>query len=108
MTMTSVTFSEFCGDPGAMLDRAERGERIEVSRDGKVIAVVAASPYTSRYDELVAQGLIKPAQGGLKAGDWDKYTHVVIPDDVDPLAILEEMREERDFGAMLGWDEDQA
>jgi len=105
--MTSVTFSEFCDGPDAMLDRAERGERIEVTRDGKVIAVVTAPPHRTRYDELVAQGLIKPAQGGLKAGDWDKYTHIAIPNDVDPLAILEQMREERDFGAMLGWNENQ-
>lgn len=48
----------------------------------------------SRYDELVADGTIKPASGGLTTADLDKYTRIEIPDDVDPLQILLDMRED--------------
>ena len=36
---------------------------------------------------------IEPAARDLTAGDWDKFTHVDIPDDVDPVAVLLELRE---------------
>lgn len=48
-----------------------------------------------RYDELVARGTIQPAAGNLTAGDWDKFTHFEVPDDVDPVAMLLKMREDR-------------
>ncbi|HEV3361325.1 MAG TPA: hypothetical protein VG247_31285 [Pseudonocardiaceae bacterium] len=47
-----------------------------------------------RYDELVASGQIQPATSNLTAGDWRKFTHFEVPEDVDPLAVLLEMRED--------------
>jgi prevent-host-death family protein len=90
--MTTVSVREFSYNPSAMFARVEKGETIEVTRHGKVIAVLSPPrQYQSRYDELVARGLIIPAE--RKAGDWDSFTHIEVPDDVDPLAILLEMRE---------------
>lgn|SRR5262249_50395099 len=109
--MTSVTLSEFCGDPAAILERVEHGERIEVTHHGDVIAVVVAPDaprHRSRFDELVAQGVIRPAERGLRACDWDQYTHLEIPDDVDPLAILEEDREDPDWLRLLGTEESES
>ncbi|WP_236788372.1 type II toxin-antitoxin system Phd/YefM family antitoxin [Amycolatopsis sp. GM8] len=92
--MTSVSVRELAYNPSAILTRAEKGETIEVTRHGHVVAVVSPPPRAqSRHDELVAQGAIRPAERGLTAGDWDKFTHIEVPDDVDPLAILFEMRE---------------
>ena len=95
--MTEVTVREFSYNPSAMFSRVENGETLEVTRHGKIIAVL--TPPTrrmSRYDELVANGTINPASGsaGLRAGDWDKFTHIKVPDDVDPLQILLDMRED--------------
>jgi hypothetical protein len=66
-----------------------------VTRHGKVIAVLVPPPHTqSRYDDLVARGVIRPAERGLTAGDWDQFTHIDVPDDVDPLDVLLEWREQ--------------
>ncbi len=96
--MTSVSVREFSYNPSAMFSRVENGETIEVTRHGKVIAeLIPPRQHKSRYDELVAEGSIIPASGGLRAGDWDKRTHITVPDDVDPLQVLLDMREaERD------------
>lgn len=92
--MTAVSVREFAHNPSAMFARVENGETIEVTKHGKVIAVMSPPvKYASRYDELVANGTIVPATGGLTAGDWDKFTHIEVPDDVDPLAVLMELRE---------------
>jgi len=91
--MTAVTVHEFSQDPGAVLARAERGEVVEVTRDGEVIAILTPRP-RSHYETLVAEGLIIPAKRGLTTSDLDKYTHIEVPDDADPLAILLEMRAE--------------
>ncbi len=107
--MTAVTVREFSYNPSAIFARVEHGERIEVTRHGKVIAVVTMPEHPrSRYDELVAQGVIKPpAGGGVRAGEWDDFVHIDVPDDVDPLAILEGIREERDIIGMLDALEDE-
>ncbi|MGH3940947.1 MAG: hypothetical protein ACRDTG_20375 [Pseudonocardiaceae bacterium] len=47
----------------------------------------------SRYDELVAQGVIRTATRGLTTDDLDEFARIRVPDDVDPLAILLQMRE---------------
>ena len=94
--MSTVTVREFAYNPSAMFARVEKGETIEVTRHGKVIAklIPAQRQPKSRHDELVERGLIRPARDGPKAGEWDKFTHIVLPDDVDPLAVLLEMRED--------------
>jgi prevent-host-death family protein len=91
--VVAVSVREFSYNPSAMFARVERGERVEVTRHGKVIAVLIPPPRThSRYDELVARGVIRPATRGLAAGDWDKFTHIEVPQDVDPLALLLDLR----------------
>ena len=93
--MTSVSVREFSYNPSAMFSRVENGETIEVTRHGKVIAELRPpTQHLSKYDELVALGHIVPGSAGLTAGDWDKFTHIEVPDDVDPLALLLEMRED--------------
>jgi prevent-host-death family protein len=100
--MTVVTVREFSYNPSAMFARVEHGERIEVSRHGKVIAVVLPEHPHSQYDELVAQGVIKPPPGGgVRAGEWDEFVHIDVPNNLDPLAVLEEGREDRDIIGML-------
>lgn len=90
--MTAVTVREFSYNPSAMFARVEHGETIEVTRHGKVIAVLSPPRRgQSRYDELVARGLLIPA--ARRAGDWEDFTHIEAPDGVDPLAMLRELRE---------------
>lgn len=101
--MTEVTVREFSYNPSAIFARVEHGERIEVTRHGKVIAVVSTPEWhRSRYDELVAQGLIRPAPG-----NWRNLPHIEVPDNVDPLTILAETREEPDLVEMLGPKEEE-
>ncbi|TNC27636.1 type II toxin-antitoxin system Phd/YefM family antitoxin [Amycolatopsis alkalitolerans] len=92
--MTSVSVRELSYNPSAILARVEKGERIDVTRHGHVIAVFIPPPRgQSRHDELVAQGVIRPAERGLTTKDLDKYTRIEVPEDVDPLAVLLDMRE---------------
>lgn len=92
--MTSVSVRELSYNPSAVLARVEKGERIDVTRHGHVIAVFIPPPgEQSRHDELVAQGVVRPAERGLTTKDVAEYTRIEVPEDVDPLAILFEMRE---------------
>lgn len=90
--MSTVTVREFAYNPSAMFARVEKGETIEVTRHGKVIAklIPAQRQPKSRHDELVERGLIRP----VPRKSWDEMTHIEVPDDVDPLAVLLEMRED--------------
>jgi prevent-host-death family protein len=91
--MTMVSVREFSYNPSAVFARVESGETIEVTRHGKVIAVLSPPrQYQSRYDELVARGLLIPAE--RTTDELDQYTRIEVPDDVDPLALLLEMREQ--------------
>ncbi|MGH3434172.1 MAG: type II toxin-antitoxin system Phd/YefM family antitoxin [Thermocrispum sp.] len=94
--MDKVTVREFSYNPSAMFARVEKGETIEVTRHGEVVAVLVPPQRKpkSRYEELVERGEIIPASRGLTAGDWDKFTHIEVSDDVDPLAVLLELRED--------------
>jgi prevent-host-death family protein len=92
--MTTVNVREFSHNPSGIFARVEAGETIEVTKHGRVVAVLIPPPRgQSRYDELVAQGVIRPAARGLTTDDLDKFARIRVPDDVDPLAILLEMRE---------------
>ena len=91
----SVSVRELAYNPSAVLKRVAEGETVEVTKHGRVVAMLIPPPRTqSRFDELVAKGEIRPAERNLTAGDWDKFTHIDVPDDVDPLAILLKMRED--------------
>lgn len=93
--MTAITVREFSYNPSAIFSRVESGEIIEVTRHGKVIAVLTPPSHKqSRYDKLAARGLIKPAPSGLTAGDSDKFTRIDVPDHVDPLALLLDGRDD--------------
>jgi antitoxin (DNA-binding transcriptional repressor) of toxin-antitoxin stability system len=89
--MSSVTMQEFSSAPDAILARARNGETITVTLDDEVIAVISPSRL-SHYEMLVARGDIIPGKRGLTTSDLDKYTRIEVPEDVDPLAILLEMR----------------
>jgi prevent-host-death family protein len=93
--MSTVSVREFSYNPSAMFARVERGETIEVTRHGTVIAVLMPGSGTlGRYSALVARGLIK-----LKAtttSDLDRLPHYDVPDDVSPLDILLAARDEDD------------
>lgn len=90
-----VSIREFSYNPSAMFARVEQGEQLEVTRHGEVIAVLIPPPRTyDRYEELVALGEIRPAGGNLTAGDWRQFARFDVPEDVDPVAVLLEMRED--------------
>ncbi|HEY4454256.1 MAG TPA: hypothetical protein VGN81_08090 [Pseudonocardiaceae bacterium] len=92
--MPRVSIREFSYNPSAMFARVEQGERLEVTRHGEVIAILIPPPRTrSRHDELVARGTVRPATKNLTADKWDEFTHIEVPEDVSPLAMLLEMRE---------------
>lgn len=93
--MTEVTVREFSYNPSAMFARVEKGETIEVTRHGTVIAeLIPPRKFASRYDELVAKGLIIPPRTGRTTAEIDKYPRIELPEDADPLALLLEMRED--------------
>ena len=81
------------------LREAERGEAIEVTDRGRVIAVIrspedlsALSPRERRYRELVAQGAITPAKEQFSWGSLHEGPPLLGPG--ESLAILDELRDE--------------
>ena len=89
--MTTVSVREFAFNPSAMFARVERGETIEVTKHGKVIAVLSppARP-ENRYRDLVARGLLRPAA----RAPGEDFAHIEVPDDADALQILLDVRED--------------
>lgn len=90
--MNKVTVREFSYNPSAMFARVEKGETIEVTRHGEVVAVLVPPQRgtKSRYDELVERGTLRP----VKRKSWEEMTHIEVPEDADPLALLLELRED--------------
>lgn len=90
--MSTVSVREFSYNPSAMFARAEKGETIEITRHGKVIATLIPGQQKkrSRIEELEASGALRPS--GKTTSDLDTFTQIDVPDDVDPLEILLEDR----------------
>jgi antitoxin (DNA-binding transcriptional repressor) of toxin-antitoxin stability system len=90
-----VSVREFSYNPSAVFARVEGGETIQVTRHGKVIALLLpGSGPLGRYSPLVAKGLIR-----LKAtttNDLDRIPRYDVPDEVSPLDLLLTAREEDD------------
>lgn len=85
--MGTVSVREFSYNPRAAFARVERGEVIEVTRQGKVIAVLLpASGTLSRYAHLVAKGLVRPTT--TTTSDLDSFPRYAIPPGVSPLDLL--------------------
>jgi prevent-host-death family protein len=93
--MSSVSVREFSYNPSAMFNRVEQGETIEVTRHGKVIAVLLpGASGLGRYSPLVAKGLIR-----LKAtttADLDQLPSYDVAVGASPLDLLLESRAEDD------------
>jgi prevent-host-death family protein len=85
--MSSVSVREFSYNPSGMFARVEQGETIEVTRHGKVIAVLLPGSGTlGRYTDLVARGVIR-----LKAtttSDLEGLPQYATPADVSALDVL--------------------
>jgi len=93
--MSGVSVREFSYNPSAVFARVERGEAIEVTRHGKIIAVVVpGSGILSRYGPLIARGVIRMKPTTTK--NLDLLPTFVVPDDVSPLEILLAEREADD------------
>ena len=93
--MSSVSVREFSYNPSAMFARVEQGESIEVTRHGKVIAVLLPGSGTlGRYSTLVAKGLIRLKS--TTTSDLDRLTHYDVPGETSPLDLLLAARDEDD------------
>ncbi|WFE25424.1 hypothetical protein O7623_18745 [Solwaraspora sp. WMMD791] len=78
-----------------MFARVARGETIEVTRHGTVIAVLLPGAATlSRYSSLVAKGLIKLA--ATTTNDLDQLPRYDVPENLSPLDLLLAAREADD------------
>lgn len=102
--MAEVTVREFSYNPSAMFARVQRGESLEVTRHGDVVAVLVPPPRgQNQYEDLVNRGVIKSRPPNApKAGDWERFPRIDIPAGMDPLDILAEQRADRDISGVLG------
>lgn len=91
--MSTVSVREFSHNPSAMFARAEKGETIDVTRHGKVIATLVPGQQTkrSRIEELEASGALR--RSGKTTSDLDTFTQIDLPEGApDPLQLLFEDR----------------
>jgi antitoxin (DNA-binding transcriptional repressor) of toxin-antitoxin stability system len=97
--MTTVSVREFSYNPSAMFARAEKGETIEITRHGKVIATLIPGQQKkrSRVDELVESGALHLSE--KTTSDLDTFTHIQLPEGApDPLqTLLEDRYRESDW-----------
>jgi prevent-host-death family protein len=75
------------------LDRVKQGAALQVTEHGRVVAVLGPVPANaSRYDILLAQGLITPATRSIR----DLPPPRKLPHGARPISeILDELREDR-------------
>lgn len=93
--MTAISVREFSYNPSAVFARVERGEAIEVTRHGKIIAVVVpGSGILGRYAPLIAKGIIRIKPTTTR--DLDQIPSYAVPEDASPLNILLAEREADD------------
>lgn len=93
--MSTVSVREFSYNPSAVFARVEGGEAIEVTRHGKVIAVVLpGSGVLSRYAPLVARGIIRMKPATTR--DVGQVPTYPVPDEASPLDLLLADREADD------------
>lgn len=93
--MSTISVREFSYNPSAVFERVEKGEAIQVTRHGNVIAIRSPTGGPmERYGHLVAQGRIKLKP--VTAADRHDMPHYEVPEDADPLALLPAEREEDD------------
>jgi antitoxin (DNA-binding transcriptional repressor) of toxin-antitoxin stability system len=91
--VSRVSVRDFSYNPSAMFARAEKGETIEITRHGKVIATLipGAQKKRSRIEELVASGALRLSEKTL--ADLDTFTRIKLPEGApDPLQLLLEER----------------
>lgn len=91
--MTTVSVREFSHNPSAMFARAEKGETIEITRHGTVIATLSPPQpkKLSRIGELEASGALR--RSGKTLADLDTFTRIKLPEGApDPLQLLLEDR----------------
>jgi antitoxin (DNA-binding transcriptional repressor) of toxin-antitoxin stability system len=90
--MTTVSVREFSYNPSAMFARVEKGETIEITRHGKVIAtLLPGQQQRSRVEELEASGALRLSEKTL--ADIDTFTRIELPEGApDPLQLLLEER----------------
>jgi antitoxin (DNA-binding transcriptional repressor) of toxin-antitoxin stability system len=91
--MTTVSVREFSYNPSAMFARAEKGETIEITRHGKIIATLIPGQQKkrTRVEELEASGALR--RSGKTLADLDTFTRIQLPDGApDPLQLLLEER----------------
>jgi antitoxin (DNA-binding transcriptional repressor) of toxin-antitoxin stability system len=97
--VSRVSVREFSYNPSAMFARAEKGETIEVTRHGNVVATLIPGQQKkrSRIDELVESGALHLSE--KTTSDLDTFTHIELPEGApDPLeTLLEERYRESDW-----------
>lgn len=93
--MSAVSVREFSYNPSAIFARVERGESIEVTRHGKIIAVVVpGSGVLGRYASLIAKGIIRLRPATNK--DLGRIPTYAVTEDSSPLDLLLAEREADD------------
>jgi prevent-host-death family protein len=92
-TATTVGVRELRQNLSVYLDRVKQGEAFQVTEHGRIVAVLTALPPTaSRYDLLLAQGLITPATKAIR----DLPPPRRLAPGARPMSeILDELREDR-------------
>ncbi|MFE5029579.1 type II toxin-antitoxin system Phd/YefM family antitoxin [Streptomyces sp. NPDC056656] len=94
--MSTISVREFSYNPSAVFARVEKGEAVQVTRHGNVIAILLpGSGPASRYADLVAQGKIR-----LKAATTSSLDRLPIwhlpAGAPDPVELLLAEREDDD------------
>ncbi len=90
---TRVGIRELQQHASKVVAYVKRGERVEVTERGRLVAILAPpTPADRAYDELVGAGVLVPGSGGL--ADWQ--TPAGQPG-IEPLStVLAQMRDEDD------------
>jgi prevent-host-death family protein len=89
--MAAVGVRELRQRASELLRRVERGETIEVTDRGRMVAVLSPPPAGNRLERLRALGEIEPATADLD----DLPLPIALPDGIEaPSAVLRRLRQD--------------
>jgi prevent-host-death family protein len=97
--MPEMSIRELSHNTSAVVERVERGETIEITKRGRVVAVLRpVGAHRTAYDEMVAAGLIVPGSGNpISARKRIGLPLRAQPDRRALSEVLEQMRDEERY-----------
>lgn len=91
--MDRIGIRELRQHASVYIERVKKGEALEVTERGEVVALLSPAPKPSLYDRLVAEGKVIPGQGKLQ--EWLR-ANPPVADAESRMSVSDALQEQRE------------